>query len=282
MEAAVSQLFVYPIKSLKGIELSRARLDFLGFQWDRHWMLINDDGGFLSQRKFPKMVLIKQAITDTHIVLSKMGMSDLFIELEDKTTSPPFNAKIWKDTCEVVDEGRDASQWLSEALASTSTVRLVRMAKGQRRPQSKPELLGAKTTTLFADAAPFLICNQHSLERLNQSMRKNNLEEVTIERFRPNIVVNNIPAFSEHSIKELIHKYYTFQHTYPCQRCIMPTIDIETGEPHPQQQPFNLISDLNSMPDNPLAPAFGENAILVKGKDQFISVGDQLNLIDKD
>lgn len=151
------------------------------------------------------------------------------------------------------------------------------MAEDHKRPQSKPDLLGALTTTEFADAAPYLICNQASLKAVNQSLINNKLLPVSIEHFRPNIVIEGIQAFQEHTIASIEHEQYSLQHCYPCQRCIVPTIDIATGQRHPQQQPFSLISELNGMPDNPKAPAFGENAILLRGENKIIKIGDQLN-----
>jgi len=277
MPITVTQLFLYPVKSLRGMEVKEATLSKTGFQWDRHWMIVKPDGGFITQRQFPQMVLINTAIDSNTLTLSKPGMPDCVINLNEAMHSEVFTAKVWKDYCEVVDEGENVSEWLTKAIGTPKPLRLVRMADGHQRPQSKPDLLGKKTTTLFADAAPYLICNQQSLNAINQSLSNKNLSSVTIEHFRPNIVINGIEAFREHAITQLEHEYYQLKHCYPCQRCVVPTIDIETGKRHPQQQPFSLISELNSMPDNTQAPAFGENAILLTGENQVIKIGDQLN-----
>lgn len=276
MAITITQLFVFPVKSLRGIATQDATLRPTGFKWDRHWMIVKPDGGFITQRQFPQMVLIATRIKDEQLILSKEGMSDFHLDLNKHNNNPGFTGKVWKDYCEVVDEGEDASQWLTEAIGASTSLRLVRMADGHQRPQSKPELLGETTTTEFADAAPYLICNQASLDALNQSMIQHGFDPVTMEHFRPNIVTEGLGAFDEHQIKTLEHEQYHLKHCYPCQRCAVPTIDITKGQRHPQQQPFSLISELNSMPENPKAPAFGENAILLKGKNQTIQVGDQL------
>lgn len=281
MPIAISELFLFPVKSLRGIAVKEAILNDTGFRWDRHWMIVKSNGGFITQRQFPKMVLIHTTIDNEKLTLSTSGMPDCSISLKAPNNPLRFTAKIWKDYCEVIDEGEDVGQWLTKALGAPKPLRLVRMANGYQRPQSKPQLLGEKTTTHFADAAPYLICNQQSLNALNLLLKSKKIVPITMEHFRPNIVIDGIDAFKEHTTHHLEHQNYQLTHCYPCQRCIVPTINIETGTPHPQQQPFSLISDLNSMPDNSKAPAFGENAILTNGRNHVIRIGDQLNAINK-
>lgn len=290
----ISQLFVYPVKSLRGIAISSAKLTPCGFEHDRQWMIINDNNTFVSQRKFSQMVLIHTRIDAHQLILSvpsQPSIEELVINIDHVPTGDAFAATIWKDTCQVVDEGDEASEWISrvlhsdlnhQALSKISTpggvLRIVRMAPAQQRAQSKPELLGDNTHTLFADAAPFLMTSQASLQAVNQQLQKARLESVSIERFRPNIVMEGVAAFEEHKIHTLQHADYAFKHCYPCQRCVMPTVNIETGVRHSQQQPFSLVADINPMPDNAKAPAFGENAILLRGDQAVIRVGDQLDI----
>jgi uncharacterized protein len=272
----ISQLFLFPVKSLRGFSVNAARLTPQGLEHDRFWMIINDNNQFVTQRKLSQMVLIRTAIHKDQLILSSpQQTSPLIIPINQTPSSAAFAASVWKDTCQVLDEGEKASMWLSTALNSASPLRLVRMAS-QPRPQSKPDLLGAHTHTHFADAAPFLIANEASLNAVNQQLIAANHLPVPMENFRPNIVVSGLEAFAEHQLNGLQHNYYHFKHCYPCQRCVIPTIHIETGIRHAQQQPFSLIADINAMPNNNKAPAFGENAILMAGVGNAIQVGDIL------
>lgn len=279
----IEQLYLYPVKSLRGFTLDSAVLTPQGLQHDRQWMIIDNNNKFVTQRKYAQMVLIHTAFAEhggtKQLVLShrqKTELAPLVIDVDTVPTGTPFAATIWKDTCDVLDEGQAASAWLEAALGMPQ-LRLVRMANTPR-PQSKPELLGEDTHTYFADAAPYLIANGQSLAEINTQMTNNSHAPVPMENFRPNIVLQGLTAFEEHDMAGFKHELgaYTLSHCYPCQRCVMPTINIETGERHPKQQPFSLISDINPMPDNPKAPAFGENAILKQGDGAVIRVGDRV------
>jgi uncharacterized protein YcbX len=280
MAVEVHQLFIYPVKSLRGIDVRDAELTATGFRWDRHWMITKSDGGFITQRQFSNMVLIQPKLTANTMILSKAGMNDLIIPFknmdEADLTETPSDAKIWKDHCKVVDEGAVAGAWITEAINAPKPLRLVRIARGHQRPQSRPELLGETTHTLFADAAPILVCNVNSLEALNTSLIKQQFDPVEMDNFRPNIVLSGLDAFDEHTVKSLCHEHYELTHCYPCQRCIIPTINVYTGIKNPQQEPFSLLAKLNAMPDNKKAPAFGENAIVTRGLGARVHVGDRL------
>jgi uncharacterized protein YcbX len=283
MSIEINQLFIYPVKSLRGIAVSNAELTATGLKWDRHWMITKPDGGFITQRQFPKMVLIQSQLTADSLMLSKIGMNDLIIPFkntgEAESTETLTDAKVWKDSCKVTDEGETASDWITEAINAPKALRLVRMANGHKRPQSRPELLGKATHTLFADAAPILICNVDSLRALNSSLIKQQLDPVEMDNFRPNIVIKGLDAFDEHTLKGLHNEHYELKHCYPCQRCIIPTINIYTGIKNSRQEPFSLLAKLNAMPDNKKAPAFGENTIVTQGVGKRVRVGDLLKCL---
>jgi uncharacterized protein YcbX len=128
MAIEINQLFIYPVKSLRGIAVSSAELTATGFKWDRHWMITKPDGGFLTQRQFPKMVLIQPQLTADSIILSKTGMNDLIIPFkntgESGSTDTITDAKVWKDSCKVVDEGEAASAWITQAITGVRKVGL--------------------------------------------------------------------------------------------------------------------------------------------------------------
>ena len=275
----IHQLAVYPVKSLRGFRVDCAILTPQGLAHDRQWMIVNEANRFVTQRKYAQMILIHTRIENQQLILYKPStpeLPELTIHMDTVPDTSLIDVVVWKDTCQALDEGEAASQWLSKALNIPDKLRLVRIGNTPR-PQSKPELLGEHTHTFFADAAPFLVTNDQSLCRLNTHLNHHDIASVTMEHFRPNIVLSGLDAFAEHQLGSITHFEYELQFCYPCQRCVVPTIDIASGVRHPQQQPFSLLAELNAMPENAKAPAFGENAILSRGEGKKIRVGDQLD-----
>ncbi|MGH1428579.1 MAG: MOSC domain-containing protein [Arenicella sp.] len=281
----VSQLYIYPVKSLRGIAVEKAELTPLGLRYDRHWMIIDDNNQFVTQRKHPNMVLVKTRLSDNFLHLSKEGMPELQIPLAPASSNKhTISATIWRDECQVVDEGDEFGRWITQALQSKKTLRLVRMAPNEQRPQSQGERFGHENTTQFSDAVSYLVCHQSSLNTLNDALVDKGFEPSTVEQFRPNIVLENTDnefnAFQEHQVRSFKHQNYTLESRDPCQRCIMPTIDIQTGEKHPKQEPYKTLVTLNPMPDNPKAPAFGQNATLTpESNGEHITIGDNISVI---
>ncbi len=272
----VSQLFIYPVKSLAGIALSRAKLTEKGFEFDRHWMIINPKNQFVTQRQLPKMATIKTELTNSELVLSAPHMANVCRVNLLHSGSNTQTAKIWQCHVEVVEESQQVSDWLSEAIDSPYALRLVRMASSFTRMVDQSSKLGngVDVTTEFADGFPFLVANQSSLDELNQTLKQN----YTMDRFRPNIVLSGIPAFAEHQVNTLTHSNYQLVFRFPCERCVITTIDQLQGEKSPDGEPLNTLKRLNPMLGMPFSAAFGENAQLTQGQGHTIHLGDELEL----
>jgi len=289
----VSELHLYPVKSLKGFQVEHAELTPLGLKYDRAWMIVDESNQCITQRKHPQMILIKTAIEQECLKISAKGNEDIFIPLEsthaESSKKPSFSAVVWGDECQVSEDttdinGVDISVWLTSVIGSKKTLRLVRMALGEKRPQSNGERFGENTTTQFADSVSYLLCNQSSLDALNLELNKKGFEPCTMEQFRPNIVLvdsqqQSLAPFSEHQTKVFENANYAFKSCDPCQRCIVPTVNIQTGVKHPKQEPYKTLVPLNPMPNNPKAPAFGQNAVLTpESNGQMIQIGDYLSV----
>jgi len=291
----IQQLFVYPVKSLAGIAVDHWPATPTGFKHDRQFMLVDDKQRFVTQRQEHRMALIhtsldQQAAADeilTTLVLSYQGQVSQHLTLDDKTLTPSsdqvFAAKIWSDDVQVFEPCRATSAWLSQAL--DKNVRLVALVK--QRPQSQPERFGASSHTIFADAAPYLIANQTSLDALNTELVAQSLTQVDMRRFRPNIVVQGeLPAFAEHGFSKLKNNARSeqqFSLIDHCQRCVMTTIDPDLGTRDAKLEPFNTLCRINPMPATApprrkAAPAFAVNGLLNGDDIQEISVGDNWSL----
>lgn len=271
----VTGLYIYPVKSMRGIGLKQATLTPLGLDLDRRWMVVRENGRFVTQRNLPRLALIQTMLDSDGVVLSLDGHGSIRLATEN-TNGDPVKTKVWGDKCDTVDQGIEISRWLTSALNSEDKLRLVRMAPGFIRPQGQAENLGKSTATVFADAAPFLVANDSSLQALNQELLARGHETVPMNRFRPNIVLQGLEAFAEHRVGEITACNYRLKFRHPCQRCVITTIDQETAVKSPDWQPFKTLRDINPMPGNERAPAFAQNATLAQGDGEKIAIGDRL------
>jgi uncharacterized protein YcbX len=276
MSIEITGINIYPVKALKGITLDQARLTPQGLLNDRRWMVVRSNGKFVTQRDLPRLALIHTSLDELGVTLELAGHGETSVPFRS-TGGEPVQTKVWGVPCEALDEGEEISRWLTCALASKKPLKLVRMAPGFVRPQGKPEELGEKTHTLFADAAPFLVANEASLQALNRELASRGHEQVPMNRFRPNIVVRGLEPFAEHKLGGLYSSGCRLKFCHPCERCVVTTINQDTAEKDPGWQPFNTLKEINPVPGKKKpAPAFGQNAILEKGDRAVISIGDHL------
>lgn len=259
--ATLSELHIHPVKSLRGIALDRSEATPHGLAHDRRFMLVKANGVFQTQRDIGELALIHTALEPDGVRLSREGHGDILLPFDD-SGGATLSTRVWGDECRVTDLGDPVAEWLTRAAGSRHPLRLVRMADGYRRPQNHPEILGQATETLFADAAPFLVASRASLDRLNRELSARHLAPVPMNRFRPNLVIDGLPPFMEHSVATLTGPGYRLRLRAPCERCVVTTIDQETGVRHPDREPFRTLRDINPMPGNPKAPAFAQYATL--------------------
>lgn len=218
----LSGIAIYPVKSLAGISANSWPVTEKGFQYDRKWMIIDNDRQFLSQRKLPKMALIKTALTDKTLILSAPDMEDLPLPLAP-VDGYIINSTIWHDQCGARSVSAEADQWLSDFLKQDC--RLVYQPDEVIRPVD-PDYAKPTDKVAFSDGFPFLLISENSLTALNHEMQLN----LPMTRFRPNLVISGCPAYAEDSWREISIGAIDFRLPKPCSRCSVPSIDPETAQ----------------------------------------------------
>lgn len=271
----VTGLTIYPVKSMRGIACTEARLTPEGLEHDRRFMVARPNGRFVTQRDMPRLALIETRLDASGVTLSAPDQAPLAVPF-DRDGGDRISVRIWGQDCAAVDQGESVARWLRRALHSEEPLHLVALAPGFVRPQGKPAELGADTHTRFADAAPYLVASEASLAQLNHALELAGQAAVPMNRFRPNIVLDGLPAFAEHAARGVAGPGYTLRLAHPCQRCVVTTIDQATGHKDPHREPYRTLVRLNPMPDRPDAPAFAQNAVLKTGAGATIRVGDPL------
>jgi len=262
MQGSITGLFVYPVKSARGIARAHVPLTATGLEWDRQWMIVNSSGVFLSQRSHPRLARIVPELRPGALVLNAPGLPGLCVPLD--AGGARAAVKVWDDACVGIDQGSEAHEWVSRALGEPA--RLMRAAPDMGRV-ANPKFAGPTPAPIgFPDGYPLLVCNQASLADLNERLP----ECIPMERFRPNIVVSGFPAWAEDSIDTLTIGPVTLRLVKPCIRCTIPSIDQQTGEPSTDPAPalrqFRFSRELRGV-------MFGENAVIAAGSGAAIERG---------
>jgi hypothetical protein len=270
--ARLTGLYVYPVKSMKGVRLDEAELTATGLRHDRRWMVVRADGRFVTQRQEPRLALVATRFEPEGVVLSLDGHGSIALPFES-AGGAPVRTQVWKDPVKAIDEGEEAAAWLTAAVGGKHPLRIVRMAPGFRRTLARPERFGPATTTQFADAAPYLVANEGSLDALNGELRARGLEAVPMNRFRPNIVLSELEPFAEHRLAAVSGDGWRLGLVDRCERCVVTTIDQETAERDPGREPYLTLRRINPVPGNPPAPAFAQNAVLESGEGATLAMG---------
>lgn len=221
MPLTVSELYIYPVKSCAGIKLTEARTADTGFEHDREWMVVKENGWFITQRQFPRMALIRPEVTANGLVLRAPDMPDITVPIREGKGVRTMEVRVWDDLIAAADQGDLAAEWLSAFLGKTC--RLVRQTG--KRPLGEKYQTERKEGVSFADSFPFLVVGQASLDDLNSRMD----EPVPITRFRPNIVIAGAKPFAEDDWKKIKIDGLNFRISKPCSRCEIITIDQKTA-----------------------------------------------------
>ncbi|MFM9270021.1 MOSC domain-containing protein [Halomonas elongata] len=279
----ITQLNIYPVKSLRGIGLETALITARGFAFDRHWMVIDDDNRFVTQREMPAMAQVRVRLEPQALILEHDDAAEpLVVEFgRNEAAAPRLAVRIWKDDCEALDEGARASAWLTEVLGRPggSRLRLVRFPDDQRRDIDPDHLRGESAQTGFADGYSFLVTSEASLAALNARLSDKGFDEVPMSRFRPNIVVQGEEAFDERQWDELGNDAVGVRLGLrkPCKRCKIITQDQYTGVAPTPKEPLKTLVEMATQPGMKGA-FFGQNAIPLVGQGRELRVGDHLTV----
>jgi len=263
----LDQIWIYPVKSLPGIRLGKSAVNARGLAWDRHWMLVDKQGHFLSQRKLPKMALIGVRLEKDGIRLSAAQQGSLLVNFVNKNDEA-MPVKVWNDELQAQRVGTAVDQWLSAFLGEP--VFLVSMPDNTVRVVD-PDYALPDDQTGFSDGFPFLLIGQASLDDLNLRINRKN-EIMTMQRFRPNLVISGSPAFAEDHWQAIQIGNIGFRVVKPCSRCTITTVNPRTAERG--AEPLKTLAQYRKRGNKVY---FGQN--LIQDDSGVLTVGDALSVI---
>jgi uncharacterized protein YcbX len=278
VRAQIHQLWIYPVKSCAGISLTEAELTPTGLRGDRHWMVVDGEGGFVTQRELPRMALIQPVAIDGGFALHAPGMAPLVLHAE--APGPAVTVQVWGEAVAALDMGDAAALWFRDCLGGDAPdefkrLRLVRFDPEGQRACSPKWAGGRAAWTQFADGFGILVASTASLEELNARLEAGGHAPVSMSRFRPNIVLAGMEAHDEDRIGPW--RITTdggealLDNVKPCARCPIPNIDPQTALSSPE------VSDTLQVyrQDRRLGGAvtFGMNAIVLEGLGRVLTPG---------
>ncbi|HOX81703.1 MAG TPA: MOSC domain-containing protein [Chryseolinea sp.] len=259
----LSEIWVYPIKSLGGISLQESRVLEKGLQHDRRWMLVDETGKFMTQRDHPQMALFKLSIYPEKLKIT-YGDQSIDLSFAHPTTMDLLKVTIWDDSVLACEVSASHSEWFSTLL--NIKCKLVLFPEGNSRPVDPRYKVNDEQVSL-ADGYPFLIIGQRSLDNLNEKLE----DTLPMNRFRPNIVFTGGEPHEEDTWRNFTIGSNRFVGVKPCARCAVPTINQDTAEKG--IEPSKTLATYRRQENKIL---FGQN--LVALDHDHIRVGDVITL----
>ena len=276
LQATIARLIVYPVKSCAGVDLPEVLLTETGLEFDRTWMVVDAAGVFVTQRQLPRMALVRPELKYAEMVLRAPGMLALHVAFD--RVEQPVRVTVWHDEVSAYDMGDIAAQWFSDFLSEPGKLqklRLVRFDPDHQRLSDKQWTGGADAPNLFSDGFPLLVVSQGSLDELNARLAEAGHAAVNMDRFRPNIVLQDVEAQDEDRVEALhidtAEGEAQLPCAKPCTRCPIPGIDQATAVSSPELGDALRTYRQNARLDG--AITFGTNCIVTKGVDFTLKVG---------
>ncbi len=264
----ISQLFIYPVKSLGGIEVAAAQLTDRGLQYDRRWMVVDLNNQFLTQREHPDMCLLQTAIAGGDLVIfDKNNPTDkITVALHPEVSGETVQVQVWDDSCAAQPVSHFANEWFSQKLKMPC--RLVYMPEEEKRLVDE-RYAHSKEITSFSDGYPLLMIGQASLNDLNGRLH----QPLPMERFRPNIVFTGGEPYAEDTMKNISINEIDLFGVKLCARCVMPTINQQTAEKG--KEPLKTLS-VYRMKNNKIY--FGQN--MLYKQTGYLQTGNTISIIE--
>ncbi|AMC33427.1 MOSC domain-containing protein [Janthinobacterium sp. B9-8] len=248
MPIRLTGLYRYPIKSSQGQRLQQSEVLSSGLPFDRTWMIAQPNGKLVTGREFPKLVLLSAEPSDDGLTLNAPGMPSLFVATSLFSQLHP--ASVWESEFTARHGASNADAWLSAYLGEQVVLLWAGFELNRHSSTDVP--------IAFVDGHPLLLIGEASLGDLSERVGRS----LSMQRFRPNLIVRGGAAFAEDGWKKIRIGEVIFNFIKPCERCVFTTIDPETGEKSSDQEPLRTLVKYRRTAAGVL---FGQNINVEKG-----------------
>ena len=262
----LAELQIFPVKALRGIKVAHALVEPWGLSGDRRWMVVDETGRFLTQREHPSMARIR----------AYAGAGGIALQTGERRVIVPFPGRdaailsvtVWRDVVEARVACADSHTLLGAALGCPC--RLVWMQDTRGRA-TDARFAPAGSTVSFADGFPLLLASTASLADLNARLAA----PIPMGRFRVNVAIEGGAAWEEDAWERVRIGEVTFAVVKACERCVVTTIDPETGERPDKTEPLRTLAQFRR--DVRGGVMFGQNMVPETGG--TIRIGDEVEVL---
>lgn len=267
----IAGLYLHPVKSCAAVALHESLLIETGLELDRAWMVVDEQGCFVTQRELPRMALVRPTLKSRELVLRAPGMLAMHLEMD--AAGEPRRVQVWQDEVAAYDMGGLAAQWFSDFLGRG--LRLVRFDPAQRRLSPRRWTGDIEAENAFSDGYPLLVVSQAGLDEVNRRLAAAGHPAIGMERFRPNLVLDGLDPHGEDHIHELAFDTsdgpVRLRLVKPCPRCSVPGVDPATGVQGHAVRDVLAAYRADARLDGALT--FGMNAVVIEGFERVLRVG---------
>ncbi|HEU5292596.1 MAG TPA: MOSC N-terminal beta barrel domain-containing protein [Cyclobacteriaceae bacterium] len=266
----LSEIWIYPIKSLGGIRLNQSKVLEKGLEFDRRWMLVDENGVFMTQRNNPGMALLKLRMDpdsnrDGELKIVHSGQTTVHsISLHPTKFENEERVQIWDDFVMAGEVSKESSAWFSHVLGQKC--KLVYFPEENPRAVDSRYKVNDEHVSL-ADGYPFIIIGQEALNLLNSKLD----QSLPMNRFRPTFVFTGGEPHEEDSWRNFTIGVNRFVGVKPCARCAVPTINQDTAEKG--IEPSRTLATYRKKENKIL---FGQNVVAIDHKE--IKVGELITI----
>lgn len=257
----LTDIYIYPIKSVKAIKLSASQVEEKGLSFDRRYLLVDPQGKFITGRTHPQLTQIAIQFSQMQLQVSAPNMPALTIDPKVFSTTMQ-NVQVWSDNIQAQHCHNNYDQWFSDYLQTPCQLLFF-------SEQTQRLIKNRESQVSFADGYPLLLINQASVDFLNSRLA----DPVTPLHFRPNIVVNGDFPFVEDSWSRIKIGEVEFEVSKPCSRCQFTNVDPQTGLAD-SQEPLTTLAQFRFHQGN---IDFGQNLIPLNSG--IIREGDELQVL---
>ncbi|KAM0563219.1 hypothetical protein ACHAPJ_000936 [Fusarium lateritium] len=297
----VTQLWYYPIKGIRGIQLQSAKLGPQGLQHDRRFMLCKiEKSGELNKvqlSKYPECSLFEQEVVGDRIrvkyltpeepLVPRRPEQDTILEVPiapDLNELDKADINLHQSLVVAYRMGPKYDAWFSACFGFDTALIFIgdgrRPVLGTFSPKAQdapPSFLSLLVSYLsgkgasraeddwiaFSDCAPYLITTEQSLDNVRGRLSEC---DVDMRAMRPNIVLDGEAAWDEDFWAQLsINGIHDVALTKNCNRCTSLNVDHDTGRTGKGERGTvlkKLMSDRRVDTGAKFSPVFGRYGFL--------------------